>query len=62
MENFSFPEAALLLQHCAEIYGRKVDYVYNLAVELCENMNVLVPFHFFLAYVHFFTCFQFFLS
>lgn len=40
MENFSFPEAALLLQHCAEIYGRKVDYVYNLAVELCENMNV----------------------
>lgn len=62
MENFSFPEAALLLQHCAEIYGRKVDYVYNLAVELCENMNVLVPFYFFLAYIHFFTCFHFFLS
>ncbi|KAK3926476.1 Condensin-2 complex subunit H2 [Frankliniella fusca] len=39
MENFSFPEAALLLQHCAEIYGRKVDYVHNLALELCENMN-----------------------
>lgn len=39
MENFSFPEAALLLQHCAEIYGRKVDYVHTLALELCENMN-----------------------
>lgn len=39
MNGFSFPQAALLLQHCAEIYGRKVDYVFNVACELCDNLN-----------------------
>lgn len=38
-QDCSFPEAALLIQQCSEIYGRKVDYLHSLVVELSESMN-----------------------
>ena len=36
LANLNFPEAAMIVEHCAEIYGRKVDFVHLLAMELSQ--------------------------